>query len=278
MQSRAVTFWPPETPTCDGTVFYDDSTSSPQESHLRSRTSTPIPFRNPIFNKNPGKRNFNPRSPHSMPKPEDIRKSYHHGELNLTDLTKNPFDLFIRWWNTALESALLEPNALSLSTVSSNGQPSSRTVLLKGISEHGFEFYTNYESRKAVEMEHNPKVALLFFWKELERQIRIEGLVEKVSRQRSAEYFQSRPLGSQIGAWASPQSTVIADRDVLDEEVSRIEQKFIGQDPLPLPDHWGGYLVKPYFFEFWQGRADRLHDRFSYTRNEEGWRIERLAP
>jgi len=213
-----------------------------------------------------------------MSNPKDIRKSYQRAELNDMDLAQDPFDQFEHWWKETLEANIHEPNAMTLATVSKTGQPSARTVLLKGISNHGFEFYTNYESRKAAEMDQNPKVALLFFWKELERQIRIEGVVEKVSRERSKEYFQSRPLGSQIGAWASPQSRAIEDRDVLDQEVSRIEQKFIGQDPLPLPDHWGGYIVKPHLFEFWQGRKDRLHDRFEYFLENKLWKVHRLAP
>ena len=214
----------------------------------------------------------------TMSNPENIRKSYHHGELNLSHLTADPVELFRQWWKEVLDANLGEPNAMTLATVGEKNQPSARTVLLKGISDHGFEFYTNYQSRKAIEMEQNPNVALLFFWKELERQVRIEGVVEKVSRQRSQEYFQSRPLGSQIGAWASPQSKVIEDRSVLDDAVVRIEEKFIGQDPLPVPDHWGGYIVKPHLFEFWQGRPDRLHDRFQYTLENKSWKVERLAP
>lgn len=213
-----------------------------------------------------------------MSNPQDLRKSYQRAELNESDLAKDPFDQFSQWWKNALDADIIEPNAMTLATVSQEGQPSARTVLLKGISNHGFEFYTNYESKKAIEMEQNPKVALLFFWKELERQVRIEGGVEKVSRERSKEYFQSRPLGSQIGAWASPQSRRIEDRDELDIAVAAIEQKYIGQDPLPLPDHWGGYIIKPVLFEFWQGRQDRLHDRLEYVLENESWVIRRLAP
>ena len=213
-----------------------------------------------------------------MSNPENIRQSYQRAELNESELLTDPFEQFNRWWNDVLDANLKEANAMTLATVGSDGQPSARTVLLKGISNHGFEFYTNYESKKAMEMEQNPKVALLLFWKELERQIRIEGIVEKTSRERSKEYFQSRPLGSQIGAWASPQSKVIEDRDELDNAVARIEQKFIGQDPLPLPDHWGGYIVKPYLFEYWQGRQDRLHDRFEFVLENQTWVIRRLAP
>jgi pyridoxamine 5'-phosphate oxidase len=213
-----------------------------------------------------------------MSTPEHIRKSYQHGELNRSDLTRDPLDLFRQWWKEALAAEIAEPNAMTLATVGPNQRPSARTVLLKGISDDGFEFYTNYRSRKAGDMEINPQVALLFFWKELERQVRIEGYVEKVSRQQSQQYFQSRPLGSQIGAWASPQSQVIEDRSVLDNAVTRIEEQFIGQDPLPLPNHWGGYIVRPHLYEFWQGREDRLHDRFEYILDEKHWKISRLAP
>jgi len=214
----------------------------------------------------------------TMSNPENIRKSYHHGELNLSHLTADPIDLFRQWWKEVIDADISEPNAMTLSTVSAELHASSRTVLLKGIYDHGFEFYTNYQSRKGMEMEQNPNVALLFFWKELERQVRIEGIAEKVSRKRSQEYFQSRPLGSQIGAWASPQSKVIEDRSELDNAVTRIEEKFIGQDPLPVPDHWGGYIIRPNLFEFWQGRPDRLHDRFEYRLENKVWKINRLAP
>jgi pyridoxamine 5'-phosphate oxidase len=213
-----------------------------------------------------------------MTQPEDIRRSYHLGNLTKNDLTDHPIDLFTQWWNTALDAAIPEPNAMTLATVNASHQPSARTVLLKGISKDGLEFYTNYHSRKAKDMETFPKVALTFLWKELERQVRIEGSVEKVSRERSAAYFQSRPLGSQFGAWASPQSEIIEDRSVLENEVFRLEEKFKGQDPLPLPDHWGGYRVLPHYFEFWQGRPDRLHDRFCYTKEGEAWVIAQLAP
>jgi pyridoxamine 5'-phosphate oxidase len=187
-------------------------------------------------------------------------------------------DFFRQWWLMAVESDILEPNAMALATVDIMNQPACRMVLLKGITAEGFEFYTNYNSRKALEMDQHPKVALLFFWKELERQIRIEGRVEKVSEERSREYFQSRPKESQIGAWASPQSEVIPDRSVLDDEVRKLEKEYDQHHVLPLPDDWGGYLVRPQLFEFWQGRANRLHDRFQYTLHEGEWIIERLAP
>lgn len=213
-----------------------------------------------------------------MSDPASVRKHYLKSTLNREDLPGNPFDLFKLWWHNALESEVEEPNAMTLATVDIMHQPSARTVLLKGITPEGFEFYTNYNSRKAMEMEQHPKVALLFFWKELERQIRIEGRVEKVSEERSREYFQSRPKESQIGAWASPQSEVIPDRSVLEEEVKKLEKEYEEHHVLPLPDDWGGYLVRPHLFEFWQGRENRLHDRFQYRMHEDEWIIERLAP
>ncbi len=209
----------------------------------------------------------------------DLRKSYTSGELTKADLTPDPMDMFARWWQECLDAKVEEPNAMTLATANADGQPSARTVLLKGTSPDGFEFFTNYESRKAQDMAENPKVTLLFFWQKLERQVRIEGVVEKVSSEKSAAYFQSRPLGSQIGAWASPQSKVIADRSVLEDKIISIRERFKEQDPLPAPPHWGGYLVRPVTIEFWQGRNDRLHDRFHYRKNADGfWIAERLAP
>lgn len=210
---------------------------------------------------------------------EDLRKSYHKGSLDFIELTTDPLDLFRRWWHEAIESEIDEANAMTLATVNLKGQPSARIVLLKGLHQDGFEFFTNYQSHKSKDMEDNPHVALLFFWKELERQVRIEGLVEKVSKERSEKYFQSRPRGSQVGAWSSPQTKVISDRSVIEDNIKSTEEKFAGLDPLPLPDHWGGYLVKPNHYEFWQGRPDRLHDRFRYRSQPDGlWTIERLAP
>ena len=210
---------------------------------------------------------------------EDLRKSYQRGSLEAKDLTTDPLDLFRRWWHEAIEMEIDEANAMTLSTVNKHGQPSSRIVLLKGINNEGFEFFTNYQSQKAMDMEANPHVALLFFWKEMERQIRIEGVAEKVSKERSEKYFQSRPRGSQVGAWLSPQSKPIKDRTKLDEFRQNIESRFGDLDPLPLPDHWGGYIVAPHAIEFWQGRPDRLHDRFRYALDKgAGWKFERLAP
>lgn len=188
--------------------------------------------------------------------------------------------MFYRWWDEVVDSEITEPNAMLLATVNADHKPSARVVLLKSATAEGFEFYTNYQSQKGLDMEQNPHVALVFFWKELERQIRIEGTVEKISKEKSQIYFQSRPRGSQIGAWASPQSKVITGRDILEEAVEKISDQFENVDPLPCPDHWGGYIVTPVMMEFWQGRPDRLHDRFKYTKNEKegNWSIDRLAP
>lgn len=211
---------------------------------------------------------------------ENIRRSYQEDSLDEKDLFPDPMNMFYKWWDEALDSEIVEPNAITLATVNSKGQPSARVVLLKSASNDGFEFYTNYESRKAKDIEVNPNVALVFLWKELERQIRIEGVAEKLSKEKSQVYFQSRPRGSQIGAWASPQSKVITDRKELEEEVEKIAEKFENVDPLPCPEYWGGYIVRPLVIEFWQGRNERLHDRFQYAKNEKeaGWIITRLAP
>ena len=215
-----------------------------------------------------------------MKKIEDFRKSYHKGTLDAEDLHSSPIEQFLLWWNEATLAEIVEPNAMTLATVNQAGQPSARIVLLKGVTHEGFEFFTNYQSQKARDMEDNPQVALVFLWKELERQIRIEGQVQKLSREKSISYFQSRPRDSQIGTWASPQSKAIANRNVLEDQVKLIRDQYEGVDPLPCPDHWGGYLVRPNYIEFWQGRPDRLHDRFRYLKNENAgnWSIDRLAP
>lgn len=189
-------------------------------------------------------------------------------------------DVFYKWWDEAIDSEITEPNAMTLATVNVDGQPSARIILLKGASEDGFRFFSNYDSHKAQDMEFNPRVALVFLWKELERQVRIEGAVEKISLEASQDYFQSRPRGSQIAAWASPQSKIIQDRRLIEEEVEKVSTRFENVDPLPCPAHWGGYLVIPHLIEFWQGRRDRLHDRIQYILNEKGanWTIARLAP
>lgn len=210
---------------------------------------------------------------------EDLRKAYHLGALEHEDLTLDPMDMFRRWWHEAIGAEIEEANAMTLATANAQGQPFARIVLLKGLHQEGFEFFTNYDSDKAKEMAENPQVALLFFWKEMERQVRIEGKVEKVSKERSEQYFQSRPRGSQIGAWTSPQSQVIPDRSVLEANAKQVEEKYADIDPLPVPEHWGGYIVRPHTIEFWQGRANRLHDRFRYGLQPDGhWAINRLAP
>ena len=208
----------------------------------------------------------------------DIRKDYSLKTLNEDEVADSPFLQFADWWQQAIESEIDEVNAMTLATASLEAVPSARIVLLKGYDENGFVFYTNYESAKGRELAENPKASLLFFWKELERQIRITGIVEKVSAAESDEYFLSRPTGSQIGAWASPQSHVIENRSWLEKQVKMLEEKF-STESVTRPSHWGGYRVKPVIIEFWQGRSSRLHDRLQYSLQENGnWKIERLAP
>ncbi len=208
-----------------------------------------------------------------------MREDYRRSELLEENLFAGPLDQFKSWFSAAEKAGLPEPNAMTLATCTSDGRPSARVVLLKGIDHGGLVFFTNYESRKGYEMAENPHAALLFSWLELQRQIRIEGLVEKIHPEESAAYFQSRPKGSQIGAWASPQSTVISGRAFLESAIANMEKRFEGVDPLPRPPQWGGYRVKPYRFEFWQGRSSRLHDRLIYEPGEGGtWHISRLAP
>lgn len=207
----------------------------------------------------------------------DIRKDYKMQSLLESDISQDPFTQFGNWWNEAVNSDIEEVNAMTLATSTPSGTPSARIVLLKGYTNEGFKFFTNYQSHKAKEIEQNPRVALVFFWKELERQIRIEGTVEKVSPGESDEYFESRPLKSKIGAWASPQSKPVYNRLWIEESFEEYSNKFI-EEVVPRPPHWGGYIVKPSLFEFWQGRRSRLHDRIQYTKEEIGWKIERLAP
>lgn len=207
-----------------------------------------------------------------------IRKDYTQQTLNENDVYSDPFNQFTKWWDEAVASDIDEVNAMTLATASSDGIPSARIVLLKGYDENGFVFYTNYDSYKAQQVSENPRATLLFFWKELERQVRITGIIEKVSATESDEYFQSRPEGSKIGAWSSPQSHVIESREWLEKKVQETMTKFVGK-PIERPANWGGYRVKPVTVEFWQGRSSRLHDRIQYTLLENGsWQIERLAP
>lgn len=208
----------------------------------------------------------------------DIRKDYKLKSLLEKDVDANAIRQFDNWWNEALNSEIDEVNAMTLATASADGVPAARIVLLKGYDEHGFVFFTNYESFKGMQLAENPRACLLFFWKELERQVRITGLVEKASEQESDAYFNSRPIGSRIGAWTSPQSQVIENRDWLEEREAKYSKEFAAQ-PLTRPAHWGGYRVKPICIEFWQGRPSRLHDRIQYTLQADNtWTIERLAP
>ena len=206
-----------------------------------------------------------------------IRQDYQLQSLMETDVTSNPLEQFNKWWSDAVKSKLEEVNAMTLATASTDAIPSARIVLLKGITEKGFVFFTNYESHKGKELAENPNACLVFFWKELERQVRITGTVEKVAAAESDEYFNSRPEGSRIGAWASPQSNVIASREIIEDNTEKYKQQFAGGN-ITRPPHWGGYIVKPSVMEFWQGRPNRLHDRIQYQLKDGSWNIERLAP
>ncbi len=208
----------------------------------------------------------------------DIRKDYTMSTLDVDFVDPNPIIQFEKWFNEALKSEIAEPTAMNLATVTANGRPSSRIVLLKGIEQNQFIFYTNYYSQKGVELGANPACALNFFWPDLERQIRIEGVATRLLADASDEYFKSRPRGSQIGAWASPQSTIIKDRKILEDRVSEIEKRFEGKQSLPRPNQWGGFAVEPFEIEFWQGRSSRLHDRLVYTKVDQEWVLNRLAP
>jgi pyridoxamine 5'-phosphate oxidase len=205
----------------------------------------------------------------------DLRKEYSREALDEQHVANNPIEQFNRWFDEALAAALPEPTAMILSTATTDGFPSSRTVLLKGI-DTGFVFYTNYQSRKGRELDANPKASLLFFWPELERQVRIEGVVERVSAAEADAYFQSRPIGSRHGAWASPQSDVIDSRGTLEERLRTVVDMY--PDVVPRPPFWGGYRVLPQRVEFWQGRPSRLHDRICYRAGSSAWTLERLAP
>ena len=207
----------------------------------------------------------------------DIRKDYILAELDENTAGADPVTFFGQWFREAERAEITEINAMTLATAGKDGMPHSRIVLLKGLDDRGFVFFTNYDSNKGREIAENGNVALLFFWKELERQVRIEGSIEKVSAEESDIYFGSRPAGSRLGAWASPQSREIPHRNILDLNYAHYENEFSGIET-PRPPHWGGYIVLPQRMEFWQGRASRMHDRILFTKMEAGWRKSRLAP
>jgi pyridoxamine 5'-phosphate oxidase len=215
-----------------------------------------------------------------MKKPSiaNLHRNYPDKQLLEKTAPRDPFRLFHHWFQQALQAHLLDPNAMALSTVSPSGRPSARMVLLKGLDQKGFVFFTNYLSRKGKDLKAHPSVSLLFFWPELGRQVRVEGKAVRVPAKESDEYFKTRPLGSQLSAWASHQSAVIPNRDVLEKRMKELERQF-RHKMIPRPPHWGGYRVLPSLIEFWSGRRNRLHDRLRYQKkNTGGWRLERLAP
>lgn len=207
----------------------------------------------------------------------DLRKDYKLLSLDIIDVDANPIKQFQFWFDQALNSDLLEPNAMTLATSTMQGRPSARKVLLKGLDERGFVFYTNYESRKGKEILENPHVALCFHWAELERQVRVEGIARKITREESEAYFNTRPYESRIGAIASNQSAEVASREELEVQYAKLLAHFEGQQ-VPMPDFWGGYVVDPNVVEFWQGRSGRMHDRLEYRKDKNYWNITRLSP
>lgn len=210
--------------------------------------------------------------------PQDLRIDYGRGRLDETEVLADPVAQFARWFADAQAAGVPEPNGMTLATADPSGAPSARVVLLKGFDSRGFAFFTNYDSRKGRELEANPRAALCFYWQALERQVRIEGVVQRTSREESEAYFRTRPLSAQVGAWVSQQSRTLASRQELEQREAELMGRFAGA-PVPLPDFWGGYRVTPHAVEFWQGRPSRLHDRLLYTRRDDaGWQITRLAP
>jgi pyridoxamine 5'-phosphate oxidase len=210
--------------------------------------------------------------------PAHLRRDYTHGKPLLeSDVLPDPIEQFARWFADATDAGVPEANAMTLATATLDGLPSARIVLLKGFDARGFTFFSNYNSRKGREIDANPRAALAIHWQPLERQVRIEGTVERVDREESEAYFLSRPLGAQIGAWVSQQSDVLTSREDLERRAEELQKRFANQ-PIPLPDFWGGYRVLPTSIEFWQGRASRLHDRLQYLRARTGWTLRRLSP
>ena len=208
----------------------------------------------------------------------DLRREYTKSGLRRADLDPSPLAQFQKWFEQALNAQLLEPSAMTLATADKTGRPSARIVLLKAVDERGFVFFTNYKSRKGRELAENPRAALVCYWAELEREVCIAGEVTKISRAESAEYFAKRPRGAQLGAWVSKQSSVVPDRAFLEAELQKVEARFANRD-VELPPYWGGYVLSPSRLEFWQGRPNRLHDRFQYSKQADGsWRIDRLSP
>jgi pyridoxamine 5'-phosphate oxidase len=208
----------------------------------------------------------------------DLRRDYARASLDMTDVAADPITQFQRWFDQAVAAAVPEPNAMTLATVGPDGAPDARIVLLKGLDDRGFTFYTDYRSQKGRDLATHPAASLVFFWPELERQVRVRGTVGRVSAEESAAYYLTRPRGSRIGAWASIQSSALPDRATLEAQVQEVEARFPGDTAPPLPPHWGGFLVAPQQMEFWQGRQSRLHDRIRYRRVQTTWALERLSP